>query len=135
MPLRWPASKAEQRTVMVLGLGLIPLAMLIAKGSRDLCSEGQVMWQASTLSVQGREVVVQVVCMVKEGPFVIRYATLRPGEAGGPAAQVADEERPPNPYQAPDAEQDPDYGWYYWGERYQTSASAIEAARAGNWET
>jgi hypothetical protein len=130
---------------MVLGLGLIPLAMLIARGSRDLCSQGQVMWQASMLSVQDRLVVVQVVCMVKEGPFVIRYATLPPlesdsepgegGEGPGPAAAPPEELKPANPYEAPDADVDPDYGWYYWGERYQSSASAIEAARAGNWET
>jgi hypothetical protein len=130
---------------MVLGLGLIPLAMLIARGSRDLCAQGQVMWQAAMFSVQERWMVVQVVCMVKEGPFVIRFAELppltsdsEPGELGeGPGwdAQIPDETRPAAPYQAPDAEQDPDFGWYYWDERFQTSASAIEAARGRNWET
>jgi hypothetical protein len=86
MPFRWPAARGERATVVLLGLALIPLALVIASSAKEICTEGDVMWEGQGVTGVGQvPLLLRVLCRPKQGPFVAQYAPApAPGSGDAP---------------------------------------------------
>ena len=79
--VQWPKKRGEQFLVVGLSLALIPLILIGIEGAKEICHEGDIMWEGQAKAITEVDFLLRVRCDPKDGPFQAQYARLLAFEA------------------------------------------------------